>query len=86
MQAHPAASRLLSNGVGEQSITWTDRETGLPLVVHGQDATAWAVLRWAAAHGHGIRIGLEDALALEGGRRAKDNAELVRTARAIAGR
>ncbi len=59
---------------------------GLPLVVHGQDATAWAVLRWAAAHRHGIRIGLEDTLALEGGRRAKDNAELVRSAREIAGR
>ncbi|HKW77481.1 MAG TPA: 3-keto-5-aminohexanoate cleavage protein, partial [Candidatus Limnocylindria bacterium] len=39
---------------------------GLPLVVHGHERTTWPVLRWAAAHGHGIRIGLEDTLALEG--------------------
>lgn len=56
---------------------------GLPLVVHGQERTSWAVLRWAAAHAHGIRIGLEDTIALEGGRRAKDNAELVRAAAAL---
>ena len=57
--------------------------TGLPLVVHGHERTTWPVLRWAAAHGHGIRIGLEDTLALEGGRIAKDNAELVTAAREI---
>ena len=57
--------------------------TGLPLLVHGHDATAWAVLRWSLAHGHGVRIGLEDALALEGGRPARDNAELVAAAKRL---
>jgi 3-keto-5-aminohexanoate cleavage enzyme len=56
------------------------RPTGLSLVVHGHEGTTWAVLRWAAAHGHGIRIGLEDTLTLEGGKTAKDNAELVAAA------
>ena len=60
------------------------RPTGLPLVVHGHDRTTWAVLRWAIARGHGIRIGLEDTLTLEGGRPAKDNAELVGAARRLA--
>jgi uncharacterized protein (DUF849 family) len=58
----------------------------LPLVVHGYERTTWPVLRWAVAHGHGIRIGLEDTLALEGGRVAKDNAELVVAAREILSR
>lgn len=61
------------------------RETGLPLVVHGHERTTWPVLRWALAHGHGIRIGLEDTLELEGGRVAKDNAELVAAAVKLAG-
>jgi uncharacterized protein (DUF849 family) len=60
------------------------RPLGLPLVVHGYDRTTWPLLRWAVAHGHGIRIGLEDTLELEGGRRAKDNAELVRAAASLA--
>jgi len=57
--------------------------TGLPLVVHGDERTAWPVLRWAVAHGHGIRIGLEDTLALEGGHPATDNAELIGAARRL---
>lgn len=60
--------------------------TELPLVVHGHDRTAWAVLRWAVAHGHGIRIGLEDALTLEGGLPVRGNAELVAAAKRLAGR
>lgn len=61
------------------------RPAALPLLVHGHEATTWPVLRWANAHGHAVRIGLEDTLALEGGRRARDNAALVREARRIAG-
>ncbi len=59
--------------------------TGLALVVHGHERTTWPVLRWAVAHGHGIRIGLEDTLAVEGGRHARDNAELVAAAATLAG-
>jgi uncharacterized protein (DUF849 family) len=61
------------------------RPTGLPLVVHGHERTTWPVLRWAVARGHGIRIGLEDTLELEGGRPAKDNAELVAAAVMLSG-
>lgn len=60
------------------------RPLGLPLVVHGRDRTTWALLRWAIAHGHGIRVGLEDTLSLEGGRVARDNAELVAAAARMA--
>ena len=59
-------------------------DDALPLVVHGHERTTWPVLRWAIAHGHGIRIGLEDTLELEGGRLARDNAELVTAAVKIA--
>lgn len=59
------------------------RPTGVALVVHGHERTTWPVMRWAAAHGHGIRVGLEDTLELEGGRRAKDNAELVVAAKRL---
>jgi uncharacterized protein (DUF849 family) len=62
------------------------RSLGLPLIVHGHDRTTWPILRWAVAHGHGIRIGLEDSVELEGGRRARDNAELVDAAVRLAAR
>lgn len=51
-----------------------------PVLVHGEDRWAWPVLRWAQAHGHDMRIGLEDTLHDESGRRVESNAELVRAA------
>ncbi|MEV5504882.1 3-keto-5-aminohexanoate cleavage protein [Streptomyces orinoci] len=57
----------------------------LPLLLHGEGAAAWAVLRMAVARGLHTRIGLEDALHLPDGAAAPDNAELVRTARCYAG-
>lgn len=51
-----------------------------PFVVHGEDAWAWPVLRWAAERGHDLRIGLEDTLLAPDGRPAADNAELVTAA------
>ncbi|WP_375742771.1 3-keto-5-aminohexanoate cleavage protein [Corallococcus interemptor] len=55
------------------------RATGLsrPLLVHGSEGGAWAVLDHAARHGFDTRIGLEDTLTLRDGRRAEDNAALV---------
>jgi uncharacterized protein (DUF849 family) len=47
------------------------------VVVHGEDAWAWPVLRWAAAEGWGIRAGLEDMLEGPQGERVADNAELI---------
>ena len=51
-----------------------------PRLLHGKDATAWAMLAYAVAQGYATRIGLEDTLWLPNGETTRDNAELVRTA------
>lgn len=51
-----------------------------PRLLHGKDATAWPVLRRAAAEGYGQRIGFEDTLTLPHGEPAHDNAQLVSAA------
>ena len=51
------------------------------LVVHGQGAAAWPVLRFALERGHDLRIGLEDTLAGPDGSPARDNEQLVAEAR-----
>jgi uncharacterized protein (DUF849 family) len=51
-----------------------------PVLVHGEGAWTWPVLRWAQRRGYDARIGLEDTLVDEHGRRAGDNAALVRAA------
>lgn len=53
-----------------------------PRLLHGTEATAWPLLAEAARRGHDARMGLEDTLRLPGGEVARDNAELVGTARA----
>ncbi|MFB6550043.1 3-keto-5-aminohexanoate cleavage protein [Streptomyces sp. NPDC056405] len=50
---------------------------GRPVLLHGEDAGAWPVLRLAGRLGLPARIGLEDTLFLPDGRRAASNAELV---------
>ncbi|MFJ8148303.1 3-keto-5-aminohexanoate cleavage protein [Streptomyces sp. NPDC096048] len=50
---------------------------GRPVLLHGEDAGAWPVLRLAGRLGLPARIGLEDTLLLPDGRRAASNAELV---------
>ncbi|HZF90526.1 3-keto-5-aminohexanoate cleavage protein [Streptomyces sp.] len=59
---------------------------GRPVLLHGEDAGAWPVLRLAGRLGLATRIGLEDTLALPDGRRAASNAELVRAGLAEYGR
>ena len=54
--------------------------TPAPLLVHGERAWAWPVLRWAQASGYDVRIGLEDTRYLPDGRVARDSAELVAAA------
>ncbi|MFC9746725.1 3-keto-5-aminohexanoate cleavage protein [Streptomyces niveus] len=54
--------------------------TSAPVLLHGEDGSAWPVLRLAAAEGLSTRIGLEDVLHLPNGSPATDNAELVRCA------
>jgi uncharacterized protein (DUF849 family) len=57
----------------------------LPQVHHGAGIATWAVLEAAIPAGHDVRIGLEDTLVLPDGRTARDNAQLVETAAALAG-
>jgi uncharacterized protein (DUF849 family) len=54
-----------------------------PVLLHGEDAGAWPVLRVAARLGISTRIGLEDVLVLPNGSPADDNAQLVEAAHAI---
>jgi uncharacterized protein (DUF849 family) len=61
------------------ALAWTP----VPLLLHGQNANTWSVLRHALAHGLDTRIGLEDTLHLPDGTRAGSNAELVRHAQTI---
>ncbi|WP_185832697.1 3-keto-5-aminohexanoate cleavage protein [Streptomyces sp. WAC 04229] len=51
---------------------------GRPVLLHGEDAGTWPVLRLAGHLGLPTRIGLEDTLLLPDGSRAASNAELVR--------
>ncbi len=81
----PVSQRTSDALAAAERIAVILRPTELPLIVHGHDRTTWAVLRWAVAHGHGIRIGLEDTLTLEGGIPVRGNARLVEAARALRG-
>jgi uncharacterized protein (DUF849 family) len=56
-----------------------------PRLHHGFGKATWSVLEAAVARGRDIRVGLEDTLVLPDGKRARDNAELVRCALALAG-
>lgn len=69
-EAAAESARALLSGLG--------RAHGRPVLLHGEDAGAWPVLRLAGRLGLATRIGLEDTLALPDGRRAASNAELVR--------
>jgi uncharacterized protein (DUF849 family) len=50
---------------------------GRPVLLHGEDAGAWPVLRLAGRLGLATRMGLEDTLFLPDGERAASNAQLV---------
>lgn len=54
--------------------------TPAPVLLHGESAGAWPVLRIAVQRGFDARIGLEDTLQLPDGTIASDNAELVTAA------
>lgn len=49
----------------------------VPRLLHGTEATSWPMMEEAIIRGYGVRIGLEDTLALPDGRAARDNIELV---------
>jgi uncharacterized protein (DUF849 family) len=54
-----------------------------PVLLHGEDGSAWPVLRLAAARGLDTHIGFEDALLLPDHTPAPDNAALVKAAREL---
>ncbi|WP_219910571.1 3-keto-5-aminohexanoate cleavage protein [Saccharothrix carnea] len=54
---------------------------GVPILLHGEDDSAWPVLDLAVARGLDTRIGLEDTLTARDGTAAVDNAQLVELAR-----
>lgn len=58
----------------------------LPVLLHGSDRTMWPMYIEAMLQGLGGRIGLEDGTMLLSGIAAKDNEELIRTAKLIEGR
>jgi len=53
---------------------------GVPVLLHAELTSCWAVFQDAIARGLDTRIGLEDTLTLPDGRIAAGNAELVRVA------
>jgi uncharacterized protein (DUF849 family) len=56
----------------------------LQRVHHSFEQATWAVIEAALLRGHDVRAGLEDALRLPDGRLARDNADLVAAAMALA--
>jgi uncharacterized protein (DUF849 family) len=64
-----ATARALLSDLGEAH--------GRPVLLHGEDGSAWPVLRLAGRLGLATRIGLEDTLLLPDGERALSNAQLV---------
>jgi uncharacterized protein (DUF849 family) len=58
-------------------------EPGVPVLLHGEDGSAWPVLREAGRMRLDARIGLEDVLVLPDGRPAPDNGALVAAAHRV---
>lgn len=57
--------------------------TGLPILLHGFDDTAWAFIDLAAAWGVQTRIGMEDVLTLPDGTPAGNAAQVAEAARRL---
>lgn len=84
---HIQIEPILTTNIAEalaiaQSIEQVLDDAGVttPRLLHGKDATAWPMLKYAFSQGYATRIGLEDILLLPDERIARDNAELVQTA------
>jgi len=52
----------------------------LPILLHGEGASVWHMVRLAGFHGHDTRVGFEDGLALPDGSPAESNAQIVEAA------
>jgi len=58
---------------------------GIPVLLHGEGASAWPILHESVRRRLDVRIGLEDVLLLPNGQLAPNNAALVVAARRIIG-
>ncbi|MGD9959244.1 3-keto-5-aminohexanoate cleavage protein [Nocardioides sp.] len=58
----------------------------LPVLLHGEDSSAWPALVLAGGWGLSTRVGLEDVLWLPDGSKAPDNLALLRAAQALLAR
>lgn len=72
VDADPASPTTLLHQLGHAH--------GRPILLHGEDASAWPVLRLAASRNLDCRIGLEDTLSLPNGAPAPDNTALITAA------
>ncbi|GAA4088985.1 3-keto-5-aminohexanoate cleavage protein [Nonomuraea soli] len=68
------------------AVALVEELAGRPILLHGEDDAAWAVLAVAGARGLSTRIGLEDTLRMPDGSPAPDNAALVAAARRLLAR
>ena len=55
----------------------------LPFLLHGFDKTCWELLKLACDRNYETRIGFEDTLTLQNGKKAKSNMELIEQAQRI---
>lgn len=55
----------------------------LKILLHGFNSASWGLLREAKKRGYDSRMGLEDTIFLESGKKAKNNLELIKEARKI---
>lgn len=80
LEAEVAHLRRMIEDVG------SGETAGFPVVLHGEDGTAWPALRLASRSGLSTRIGFEDILTLPDGSVAADNAALVHAAQDLLAR
>lgn len=91
LAASPFTHRVLRalievDGGAEEALAVSALVPGtIPQLWHGYDELTWQVLGAAIAAGVDVRVGLEDTLVLPDGSVARDNAELVTCAVALAG-
>jgi uncharacterized protein (DUF849 family) len=78
----PGGAEALAEAVAIDRVL--DRGFASQRVHHGIGLATWDVIRRALDLGHSIRVGLEDTLVLPDGRPARDNADLVAQAVALA--
>lgn len=79
----------LSSSEAMQAVAQIDavldgNDIGSPRLYHGMGMSTWPIVAEAMRRGRDVRIGLEDVLTLPDGAPARDNAELVRAALALA--